>query len=366
VSVADAPTASNRTRIIDPGTVTARSTPAAHAPAARARGESVSGRRAFTAALAVAVAASSRASCGQPRGRLARIGFLAAGAASARVQGPFLQGLRERGLEEGRDFAVDWRFADGRYERLPEMAAELVRLKVDAIVAVTTLCVQAVHRATATIPIVMVGVPDPIGEGFATSLPHPGGNITGLSNIVTEVSSKHLELLQLAVPRLSLVAVLINPGNPSDALILERILGTAYPRRINVLPIEAGTTGQLEAGFAAIARARARAVIVASDPYFEVQQELIVRLAVENRLPTISSSRAMTEAGGLMSYGQDQALHYRQAATYVEKILKGAQPSSLPIEQPTVLEFVINRKTARALSLAIPSELTLRADSVID
>jgi putative ABC transport system substrate-binding protein len=274
--------------------------------------------------------------------------------------------MRELGLVEGKDFAVDWRFAEGRYERLPDLAAELVRLKVDVVVAVTTLCVQAAHHATTTTPVVMVGVPDPIGEGFATSLSRPGGNITGLSNIVTEVSSKHLELLQVAVSKLSLVAVLINPGNPSDALILEQIQGTAYTRRIKVLTVEASTASQIEAGFAVIARAPAQALIVAADSYFDVQQELIIKLAVDKRLPTISSAREMTEAGGLMSYGQDLALHYRRAATYVDKILKGAKPGSLPIEQPTVLEFVINRKTARVLGLAIPRELELRADRIIE
>jgi len=322
-------------------------------------------RRAFIATLARGLMAAPLTLLAQPQSRLARIGFLAAGSASTRVQQPFLQGMRELGLVEGRDFAVDWRFAEGRYERLPGLGAELVRLKVDVIVAVTTLCVQAAHQATTTTPIVMVGVPDPIGEGFAVSLSRPGGNITGLTNIVTEVSSKHLELLQVAVPRLSLVAVLINPGNPSDALILEQIEGTAYTRRIKVLQVEAGTASQIEAGFAAITRARAQAVIVATDSYFDVQQELIIKLAVGNRLPTISSSPEMTEAGGLMSYGQDLAMHYRRAATYVDKILKGAKPGSLPIEQPTVLEFVINRKTARVLGLAIPRELELRADRAI-
>ncbi|TMH07452.1 MAG: ABC transporter substrate-binding protein [Betaproteobacteria bacterium] len=323
-------------------------------------------RRAFIATLARGLMAAPLTLLAQPQSRLARIGFLAAGSASTRVQQPFLQGMRELGLVEGRDFAVDWRFAEGRYERLPGLGAELVRLKVDVIVAVTTLCVQAAHQATTTTPIVMVGVPDPIGEGFAVSLSRPGGNITGLTNIVTEVSSKHLELLQVAVPRLSLVAVLINPGNPSDALILEQIEGTAYTRRIKVLQVEAGTASQIEAGFAAITRARAQAVIVATDSYFDVQQELIIKLAVGNRLPTISSSPEMTEAGGLMSYGQDLAMHYRRAATYVDKILKGAKPGSLPIEQPTVLEFVINRKTARVLGLVIPRELELRADRAIE
>jgi len=323
-------------------------------------------RRAFIGILAGGLAASPLLSLAQPKPRVARIGFLAADLASPRVQRAFLQGMRDLGLVDGRDFVVDWRFAEGRYERLPGLAAELVRLKMDVIVAVTTLCVEAVHRATTTIPIVMVGVPDPIGEGFATSLSRPGGNITGLSNIVTEVSSKHLELLLAAVPRLSTVAVLINSANPSDALILEQIQGAAYTRRIKVLPIEASTVGQIDSGFAAMARAGAQALIVAADPFFDVQQELIIKLAVASRLPTIFSSREMTEAGGLMSYGQDLAHHYQRAATYVAKILKGAAPGSLPIEQPTVLEFVINRKTARALGLAIPRELELRADRVIE
>ena len=323
-------------------------------------------RRTFIATLAGGLMAAPPVLLAQPQQRVARIGFLAAGSASAHVQQAFLHGMRELGLVEGQDFAVDWHFAEGRYERLPGLAAELVRLKVDVIVAVTTLCVQAAHQATTTTPIVMVGVPDPIGEGFAVSLSEPGGNITGLTNIVTEVSSKHLELLQVAVPRLSLVALLINPGNPSDALILEQIEGAAYTRHIKVLPVEASSASQIEAGFAAIGRARAQAVIVATDSYFDVQQELIIKLAVGNRLPTISSSREMTEAGGLMSYGQDLALHYRRAATYVDKIFKGAKPGSLPIEQPTVLEFVINRKTARVLGLAIPRELELRADRVIE
>jgi putative ABC transport system substrate-binding protein len=323
-------------------------------------------RRIFIATLAGGLMAVPLKLPAQPRSRVARVGFLTAGSASINVRRPFLQGMRELGLVEGQDFSVDWRFAEGKYERLADLGAELVRRNVNVIVAVTTLCVQAARHATATTPIVMVGVPDPIGEGFATSLSRPGGNITGLSNVVTELSSKHLELLQVAVPRLSLVAVLINPSNPSDALILEQIQGTAYTRHIKVLQVEARTTSQIEAGFATMTRARAQAVIIATDPYFDVQQELIIKLAQNNQLPTISSSREMTEAGGLMSYGQDVAVHYRRAAAYVDKIFKGAKPSTLPIEQPTVLEFVVNRKAARMLGFALPRELELRADSVID
>lgn len=274
--------------------------------------------------------------------------------------------MRELGLVEGKNFIIEWRFADGKYERLPGLAAELVRLNVDVIVAGTTLSVQAARQTTTTIPIVMVAVPDPVGEGFAASLSRPGGNITGLSNIVTEVSIKHLELLRAAVPKLSRVAVLINPLNSSDSLILEQISGAAYARGLKVFPVEASTAGQIEAGFGAMTRARTEALIVAADSYFDVQRDQIAKLAVKNRLPTIFSNREMTDAGGLMSYGQDLAEHYRRAATYVHKILKGAKPGSLPIEQPTVLELVINQRTARALGLTIPRELELRADKMIE
>ena len=223
------------------------------------------------AALALSVT-----SLAQSQRRVWRIGFLAADSSSTRINAGFREGMRELGLVEGRDFSVHWRFADGRYERLPALAAELVRLNVDVIVAATTLSVQAARLATKTIPIVMVAVPDPIGEGFAAGLSRPGGNITGLSNIVTEVSVKHLELLHTAVPKLSRVAVLINPLNPSDGLILEQIQGAAYARGLKVFPIEASTASQLEAGFGAMARARAEGLIVAADSFFDVQRNQIV------------------------------------------------------------------------------------------
>jgi len=298
--------------------------------------------------------------------RMQRIGFLAGGSASTRFYEGFREGMRELGYIEDRNCVLERRFADGKYERLPALAAGLVQSKVDIIVAGAPPSVQAAHQATSTIPIVQVAVPDPVGEGFAVSLSRPGGNITGLSTIVTEVSTKHLELLRAAVPRLSRVAVLINPLNSADALILEQIHGAAYASGIKVLAVEASTAGQIEAGFAAMARTRAGAVIVAADELFDVQRSQIARLALAKRLPTIFSNRELTEAGGLMSYGQDLAEQYRRAATYVDKILKGAKPGDLPVEQPTLLEFVINRRTAKALGLAIPAELLLRADKVID
>jgi len=318
------------------------------------------------AALCGVALAAPLASFAQQQPKVWRIGFLAADSSSTRIYEGFQQGMRELGYVEGKNFIIQWHFADGKYERLPGLAAELVRLNADVIVAGTTLSVQAANQATDTIPIVMVAVPDPVGEGFVARLSRPGGNITGLSNIVTEVSAKHLELLRAAVRKLSRVAVLINPLNPSDSLILEQIHGAAYSAGVKILAIEASTASQIEAGFGAMTRARTEALIVAADSHFDVQRHQIAKLAVKNRLPAISSNREMTEAGGLLSYGQDLAEHYRRAATYVDKILKGAKPGDLPVEQPTRLQLVINRKTAKAIGLTISQELVLRADKVIE
>jgi len=318
------------------------------------------------AALCGVALAAPLASFAQQQPKVWRIGFLAADSSSTRIYEGFQQGMRELGYVEGKNFIIQWHFADGKYERLPGLAAELVRFNADVIVAGTTLSVQAANQATDTIPIVMVAVPDPVGEGFVARLSRPGGNITGLSNIVTEVSAKHLELLRVAVRKLSRVAVLINPLNPSDSLILEQIHGAAYSAGVKILAIEASTASQIEAGFGAMTRARTEALIVAADSYFDVQRDQITKLAVKHHLPSISSNREMTEAGGLMSYGQDLAEHYRRAATYVDKILKGAKPGNLPVEQPTVLELVLNQRTAKALRLTIRQELVLRADKVIE
>ena len=323
-------------------------------------------RRNVLLALGAGAVAAPLAVFSQNQPRVWQIGFLAADSASTRLYDSFRQGMREQGYVEGKSCIIQARFADGKYDRLPVLAQELLRAKVDVIVAGTTLGVQAAKKATASVPIVMVDIPDPIGEGFVASLSRPGGNITGLTTIVTEASAKHVELLRGVIPHLSHIALLINPSNPSDSLILEQVAGAAFSSGVKVSSFEATTAAEIEAGFAAIARRRAEAVIVTADPLFDVQRDLIAKLALKNHLPSIYSNRDFTLAGGLMSYGQDQADQYRRAAVYVDRILKGAKPSDLPIEQPLVLELVINRKTAKALGIALPTELLLRADRVID
>ncbi|HTR56966.1 MAG TPA: ABC transporter substrate-binding protein [Casimicrobiaceae bacterium] len=302
----------------------------------------------------------------QNQPRVWQVGYLAADSPSTRLYDTFRQGMRDLGYVEGKTCVIQARFAEARYERLPALAQELVRLKMDVMVAGTTLAVQAAKKATSSIPIVMVAIPDPIGEGFAASLSRPGGNITGLTTIVTEASAKHVELLRAVIPRLSHIAVLINPSNPSDALILEQVGGAAFSSGIKVSSVEATTVAEIDAGFAAMARMRAEAAVVTADSLFDVQRAQITRLALNNHLPTIYSNRDFAIAGGLMSYGQDLGDQYRRAAMYVDRILKGAKPSDLPIEQPLVLEFVINRRTAKSLGLALPTEMLLRADLVIE
>ena len=323
-------------------------------------------RKLLLALSAGALAAPLACFAQQQRSKVARIGVLESTSSSANQREALIAGLRELGYVEGKNMTIEDRWAEGKYERLPGLAAELVQMKVDVIVAGSTPTVQAAQRATTTIPIVMVRVGDPVGSGFVASLARPGGNITGLSNISVDVSSKYLELLRAAVPRLSRVTVLVNPANPIHPDFLKRVQATAKTNSVTISPVEASTASQIEAAFAAMTRERAGAVIVLPDPFFASQARRIAGLAAQPRLPTMFWTRGPVESGALMSYGQNNEEHYYRAATYIDKILKGAKPGDLPVEQPTKIELVINLKTAKAIGLTIPQQLILQADKVIE
>ncbi len=327
-------------------------------------------RRSLILALGAAVLATPLGTFAQQPGKVWRVGFLSPRRRPASLDsdyyGAFPRRMSELGYVEGRNLIIEWRFADGEYERLPGMAAELVQLKVDVIMALGPPGAIAAQKATTTIPIVIVVSTDPVGVGLVKSLAQPGGNITGLSNLAGDLSSKHLEMLLTLVPKLSRVAVLVNPGNAAHARILMNVQAAAQKGGIKVLPVEAQTPQEIERAFSTMAREHAGAVIVVLDPLFIQQVLQIAEQATRHRLPSIFANREYAEVGGLMSYGQNQVDIYRRAAGYVDRILKGAKPSDLPVEQPTTLELFINRKTAKALGLAIPQSLLISANKVIE
>ena len=327
-------------------------------------------RRTLLIALGAGALVVPLAPFAQQQGKLWRVGFLTPerrpASLDSDVYDAFRLGMRELGYVEGKNLVIEWRFADGKYERLPELVAEMVQLKLDAIVAVATPSIRAAQKATPTIPIVMVNPADPVGSGFIASLARPGGNITGLSNQLVDVSPKHLEMLLSMVPKLGRVAVLVNPANQGTLFILKSVQAAARSTNAAILPVEARTPAEIEKAFSAMARENVKAVIVARDSLFNQQVRQVAELAAKGRLPTVAGLREYVEAGGLMSYGPNRADIYRRAATYVDKIFKGAKPSDLPVEQPTKLEMVINRKTAKALGLTIPQSLLIRADQVIE
>jgi putative ABC transport system substrate-binding protein len=327
-------------------------------------------RRKLIVALGAGALAAPFVSFAQTKGKVWRIGFLTGRDRPESLDssgfGVFLRGMRELGYFEEKNLKIEWRFADGRYESLPGMAAELVRLKVDMIFATGTPAIGAAQKSTTTIPIVMVDIADPVGAGFVKSLANPGGNITGLSNLNVDISPKLLEMLISMVPKLSRVAVLVNPANPSTALVLKSVQAAAQRVKVMVQPVEAQTPQEIEKAFSAMARGKAGAVIVPREALFLQQMRLIAELAAKNRLPCISMLLEYVEAGGLMGYGSSATDIYRRAATYVDKILKGARPGDLPVEQPTKFELIINRRTAKALGLKIPQSLLISADKVIE
>ena len=302
----------------------------------------------------------------QPK-RVPRIGFLTGASAfsmAARVEA-FRQGLHELGYIEGKNIFIEWRFAEGKSDRLPALAAELVRLKVDIIVTGAPTSTRAAKQATATIPIVMVSDDDPVGSGFVASLAHPGGNITGQSTLSPEISGKQLELLKEIVPKLSRVAVIGTATRPGIPQALREINVAADAFRVQVQYLEVRGPNDIEIAFRAASKEHIDAVLVLASTVFFSQRRQIAVLAVKSRLPAIYPRPEYVEDGGLMSYGVNINDLYRRAATYVDKILKGAKPADLPIEQPKKFEFIINLKTAKEIGLTIPPEVLARADKVI-
>ncbi len=308
-------------------------------------------RRAFIGALAGGLLAAPLAAEAQQAGKVARIGYLGVGrTASPHLREAFFQGLRDLGYVEGRDVVIEYRFAEGKLERFPALAAELVALKVDVIVAAGgTLGALAAKQATRTIPIVFAVVGDPVTDGLVTSLARPGGNVTGSSLLAAELVGKCLELLKEAVPGVSRVAVLWQPGAAPERTGKELLKGAeAAARALGVLPqfVEARGPDDLDRAFSEMTRARADALTVLSSAMFINERRRLVDLAAKTRLPAVYAYREFVDAGGLMAYGADLADSFRRAATYADKILRGAKPADLPIQQPTKFELIINLKTA--------------------
>src|SRR5262250_806709 len=305
----------------------------------------------------------------QPAPKIAKIGFLSAStpAASAHLLKAFRQGLRELGQVDGKTFVLELRYGEGRSERLPDLARELVHLKVDVIVTSTDVAIAAVRQQTRTIPIVMTTSTDPLGTGFVASLAHPGGNVTGLSTMSPDLTGKRLELLREAVPGLSRVAFLWNPEVRGAVLDYNQTEGAARSLGLQLQSVEAARAEDLDRAFSEITEQRAQALIVPSpNPVTFANQGRIVSFVQRNRLPSMYAVREYVDNGGLMSYGANTADLYRRAATFVDKILKGAKPADLAVEQPTKFELVINLKTAKALGLTIPPSVLLRVDQVIE
>src|SRR5712692_1525732 len=324
-------------------------------------------RHAFIGTLAGFLLVVPLAAEAQAPAKVPRIGFLSA---RPPTDNPyfiesFRQGLRELGYVEGQNIAIEYRFAEGRPERLPALAAELVRLKVDVIVAGGPPAPAAAKQATGTIPIVFAVAADPVAVGLVASLARPGGNITGLASISGEIVGKQLELFKEVAPKVSRVAVLQNPSNDTHPHTLRQAEGAARALGVQLHIVEARTPPEIDAAFAAMRSQRAGGVLVLRDPLFLTHRTQIAALAAKNRLPAVYGFKEEAEAGGLMAYGASVPLMYRRAATYVDKILRGAKPADLPVEQPTKFELVINLKTAKALGLTIPQSVLRRADEVI-
>jgi putative ABC transport system substrate-binding protein len=302
----------------------------------------------------------------QPAKKVSRVGILfSTSAAASQFSGALAQGLRQFGYVEGQNLVVERRFGEGRDERIYEMAAELVRLKLDVIVAATDLAILAVRQQTQTIPIVMVNGIDPVGTGFIASLAHPGGNVTGLTSLSPELTGKRLELLKEVVPGLSRVAIMWNPDLRGAVLEYKETQSAALSLGLQLQTVEVSRAEDFDRAFSALMDGRAEALINVQSPVAFMNRGQLVKLAESHRLPTMFGRREYADTGGLMSYGPSFADQWLRASAYVAKILKGAKPGELPVEQPAKFELVINMKTARALGILIPPSLLQRADEVI-
>ena len=324
-------------------------------------------RRTFIGALAGGILAGPLVAGAQPTGKVYRIGFLFWGAPGPSAElDAFRQGLRELGYIEGQNVAIDVRFAGGQVERLPELAAELVRRKPDVIVTPATPPSLSAKQATRTIPIVFAGIADPVGAGLITNFARPGGNITGVASISAELGGKRLGLLKEVTPKASRVAVLYNPADRANVLILKQLQESAPALALTLQPVEVRGPGEFDSAFVAMTRERAHALFGVPGVLTFEHRKTIVDLAAKHRIPAMWGHRQFVEAGGLMSYAVNFYDQVRRAATYVDKILKGAKPGDLPVEQPTKFELIINLKAAKALGLTIPPSVLARADQVIE
>jgi len=324
-------------------------------------------RRKLLIAIGSALA-TPLSSIAQQQIKVSRIGLLSptTSSDSVHLHQAFQLGLRERGWVEGKNISFEYRYAEGRSDRLPELAADLVRLKVDVIVTAFTSEAQAAQKATKAIPIVMAAAGDPVANGLVASLARPGGNITGLSQMISELAGKRLELLKEMIPKLSRVAVLWNAQSASSTLYWKELQLPARQLGIQLHSLEVRIPNDFEKAFEDATRAGAGAVVITGAPVITTNRKRIADLAAKSRLASIHQTSTFADAGGLMTYGPDQPDMFRRAATFVDTILKGAKPADLPVEQPTKFELVINTKTAQALGITIPAVVMVQATRLIE
>ena len=332
------------------------------------RGGMAIGRRAFLTLTTASLLVPARKAAAQTAAKVHRVGFLGNSTQSleANLVGPFREGLRERGYIEGRDLIVEYRWAEGQYERFPALVQELIVLKVDVIVTAGTPAALAVKRATTRIPVVMLAVGDPVGSGLVASLGHPGGNLTGLVAIAPDLEGKRLELLKEIVPRLSAVAFLTNPTNRLHVTSEKQVREAARALHLRVEFFPVRTEAEFDRAFQAIAAWRPGALVMLADRVFLHNRARIVEFTERSRLPAVYAYSELVEAGGLMSFGPSYPGMHRRAAYYVDRILKGTRPADLPMEQPSKFELIVNLKAARSLGLTIPQPVLLRADQVLE